>query len=157
MVDPADYAVCPRCGRSFRRLHGNRRYCSKGCRRPRPPRQRYVASEPRFCDLCGGEYLPSTWHQRFCSALCGERARDAVDRVKYGQQQRRREAWRLRVASGLVRCARGAACRFAEGGVAGLIRPGQLWDLGHPDGESVGGPEHRACNRGAPQRLKARR
>jgi hypothetical protein len=54
----------------------------------------------------------------------------------------------------VVRCARGAACRFAEGGLGGLIRPGQAWDLGHADGESVGGPEHRECNRGAPQRLK---
>ena len=50
----------------------------------------------------------------------------------------------------MVRCARGAACKFAEDGAGGLIRPGQLWDLGHADGESVGGPEHRECNRGAP-------
>ena len=29
---------------------------------------------------------------------------------------------------GRVRCARGADCFFAVDGVAGLIRPGQLWD-----------------------------
>jgi len=39
--------------------------------------------------------------------------------------------------------------------VGGLIAPDARWDLGHADGESVGGPEHRMCNRSAPQRLKA--
>ena len=52
--------------------------------------------------------------------------------------------------------ARGAACRFSEGGLGGLICPDQQWDLGHADGESVDGAEHRICNRGAPQRLRAR-
>jgi hypothetical protein len=80
-----------------------------------------------------------------------------VGRVKYRDQQQQRRVWRARVATGLVRCARGAACRFSEGELGGLIRPGQLWDVGHADGESVGGAEHRECNRGAPQRLKARR
>ncbi len=157
VLDLADYATCPRCGRMFRRMHGNRRYCSPGCRRPRPRGQRWVASKPRFCHLCGCEYMPMAWHQRYCSALCGERARDAAGRVKYRDQQRRRGVWRARVASGSVLCARGAACKFAEEGVGGLIRHGQLWDLGHADGESIGGPEHRECNRGAPQRLKGRR
>jgi hypothetical protein len=64
------------------------------------------------------------------------------------------------VAAGLVRCARGAACRRAEwiDGelVGGLIDPGESWHLGHPDGESVGGPEHVRCNTGAPSRLRGR-
>jgi hypothetical protein len=63
------------------------------------------------------------------------------------------------VAQGWVRCARGAGCRRAEivDGtiVGGLIEPGEKWHLGHPDGESVGGPEHEACNTGAPSRLRA--
>lgn len=62
------------------------------------------------------------------------------------------------VASDLVRCARGAACRrreFVDGElVGGLILAGEQWHLGHPDGESVGGPEHVACNTGAPSRLR---
>jgi hypothetical protein len=116
-----------------------------------------VASGSRFCELCGVEYIPAVWHQRFCGPVCGERVRDAVGRLKYREQARARAAWRGRVASGSVRCARGAACRFAENGVGGLIRRGQLWDLGHADGESTGRPEHRECNRGAPQRLKGRR
>ena len=66
--------------------------------------------------------------------------------------------WWLR---GWVRCARGGACGRAElvDGelVGGLIRPDEAWHLGHPDGESVGGPEHRRCNAGAPSRLGARR
>jgi hypothetical protein len=156
MVDLADYRACTRCGRLFRRMHGNRRYCGPGCRRPRPPAQRFVASEPRWCELCGSQFMPTVWHQRFCSASCGIRVRDAVDRVKYRGQQRRRAVWRARVATGTVRCARGAACRFSEGGLGGLIRPDQPWDVGHPDAESVGGAEHRICNRST-QRLKARR
>lgn len=140
----------------FRPTHGNRVYCNPGCRRPWSSKEKWVASGPRFCELCGVEYVPRVWHQRFCSPFCGERVRDAAGRVKYREQSRRRAVWVPRVASGVVRCARGAACRFAVDGVGGLIRPGDLWDLGHADGESVGGPEHRACNRGAPQRLKGR-
>ena len=64
------------------------------------------------------------------------------------------------VATGLVRCARGGACRRAElvGGelVGGFILPTERWHLGHPDGESVGGPEHVKCNTGAPSRLRAK-
>jgi hypothetical protein len=84
-----------------------------------------------------------------------------VGRVKYRDQQQRRRVWRARVATGEVRCARGAACRFAEAvdgvPVGGLIRSDQERDVGHRDLESSGGAEHRLCNRGAPQRLKARR
>ena len=66
------------------------------------------------------------------------------------------------VRGGSYRCARGEACVYAElvEGVAvgGLIHPGEAWDLGHADGESVGGPEHAACNRraGALKRKRGR-
>jgi hypothetical protein len=57
------------------------------------------------------------------------------------------------VNGGGVRCARGAFCEYAEliEGVlvGGLIHAGEAWDVGHPDGESVGGPEHAVCNRRA--------
>jgi hypothetical protein len=57
------------------------------------------------------------------------------------------------VNGGGVRCARGPFCKFAElvDGllIGGLIRPGQAWDLGHRDGQSLGGPEHAVCNRQA--------
>ena len=62
------------------------------------------------------------------------------------------------VATGRVRCARGAACKRAEyvDGelVGGFILPTERWHLGHPDGERVGGLEHVACNTGAPSRLR---
>lgn len=52
-----------------------------------------------------------------------------------------------------MRCARGGACLNAElvDGLelGGLIHPGEAWDLGHADGESVGGPEHLKCDRRA--------
>ncbi len=58
----------------------------------------------------------------------------------YGtKHQRLREAWRRQVEAGTVSCAR----------CGRLIVPGELWDLGHVDGDrsSYQGPEHRACNR----------
>jgi hypothetical protein len=151
------FRACRRCGVLFRPRHGNQRLCGLGCRRPRRVGARWVASGSRLCELCGVEFVPRVWHQRFCGPVCGERVRDAAGRVKYRDQAKRRAVWRGRVASGSVRCARGPACRYRDGELGGFIRPGQLWDLGHADGESVGGPEHRECNRSAPQRLKGRR
>jgi hypothetical protein len=65
------------------------------------------------------------------------------------------------VNGGGVRCARGAYCEYAEliDGllVGGLIHAGEAWDVGHPDGESVGGPEHAVCNRKAGARKSNRK
>ena len=55
-----------------------------------------------------------------------------------------------------ARSARGAACKFAEGDLGGFIEPHTPWDLGHPDGESSGGPEHSGCTRSAPARLRTK-
>ena len=53
------------------------------------------------------------------------------------------------VASGLARCVR---CQLP-------IVPGEPWDLGHDDRNprAHAGPEHRACNRGAPNRNQTSR
>ena len=83
--------------------------------------------------------------------------------LKYATTAHRgtRKRWTPAEASGLVSCARGAACKRAElvDGelVGGFIEPEERWHLGHADGESVGGPEHVACNVGAPSRLRRRR
>lgn len=75
--------------------------------------------------------------------------------------RRQRKTLEPVVRMGLTRCARGAACRFAElvdgMRVGGFIKPEDAWDLGHPDGESAGGPEHAVCNRGAPSRRRRER
>ncbi len=76
---------------------------------------------------------------------------------KYG---RKHNNVRLEVApyvnAGMARCARGEGCLVAEevNGVwlGGVIEPGTPWDLGHDDFGGYSGPEHRKCNRGAPQR-----
>lgn len=78
-----------------------------------------------------------------------------------GEHRSRRSRWSPLVAGGTVRCARGEFCKHAElvDGVwlGGLIAPNEKWDLGHPDAQSSGGPEHSRCNRGAPHTREARR
>ena len=157
MVDLADYTACKRCGRLFRRMHGNRRYCSPGCRRPRLLPGVLWRSSPagascaaaNTCRRLASEVL-------FCimrDAGCGFATRSAGSSTATCSGGVRCGGLGLR----LGRCAaRGAACRFSEGGLGGLICPDQQWDLGHADGESVDGAEQRICNRGAPQRLRAR-
>jgi hypothetical protein len=55
------------------------------------------------------------------------------------------------VASGGVRCGRGAECVFGYRGEPGLIRPGQVWHLDHlPDGSLH--PSHAKCNTRAGQK-----
>ena len=90
----------------------------------------------------------------------GVMPKPAAVKARYARPSHRlgRRAWAYAVATGLVRCFRGRACKWAEWVdgelVGGIIRG--AWDLGHPDPENpTGGPEHRACNRGAPSRLAA--
>jgi len=155
---------CSRCGQLFRAIHGNQLYCPS-CRMKRTPRAglRYTTSVlgRRTCVYCGRRYEARADNQRFCSQRCKDRAKPAAVKAKYAQPSHRlgRRGWNPLVASGRVRCARGAACREAEwvdGELVGGIIRGP-WDLGHPAGESRGGPECRACNRAAPSRLRARR
>jgi hypothetical protein len=114
----------------------------------------------RGCERCRREFVAVQPHQRFCSARCRGLARKKGDRALYWNPVHRegRKRWAAVVAAGRVRCARGAACSRAElvdgRRVGGLILPGEAWHLGHPDGESVGGPEHVRCNVGAPSRLR---
>jgi len=65
-----------------------------------------------------------------------------------GHQARRRVMAPL-VASGLATCTR----------CGEPIEPGTPWDLGHDDYDRTkySGPEHAACNRGAPSRLRVSR
>lgn len=77
----------------------------------------------------------------------------------YGaRHQELRRQWARVVASGTVRCARGAGCKRAIAGVPGLIKPGEPWDLGHDDHDRsvYTGPEHRACNRATTGRYLTR-
>jgi hypothetical protein len=101
--------------------------------------------------VCGSErpphvLLPS--HERQANA-----AKNAALYSTPAHKARRRRLEPI-VQTGTVRCARGASCKLAElvdGVLVGGFIRGE-WDLGHPDGESAGGPEHRACNRAAPMR-----
>jgi hypothetical protein len=157
------YRLCKRCSRPFRVIHGNQKLCGD-CRNGRPPglRRGLVRTfGERRCDRCWRTYVALAENQRYCGPRCRGLAR-ARDDAKYANPIHRggRKRWAPAVATGLVRCARGSRCRRAElvDGelVAGLILPGERWHLGHPDGDSVGGPEHEACNSGAPSRLRAR-
>lgn len=153
---------CSRCSLGFYPSHGNQTLCAS-CRIARKGRRVFqkMSFGVRRCDRCWREFEAVTENQRYCS-WCRRLARQRSD-AKYATPEHRGSRRRLAplVASGMVRCARGAACRRAElvdGELAGgLILPGEKWHLGHPDGESVGGPEHVRCNTGAPSRLRARR
>ena len=155
---------CSRCSQSFRAHHGNQKLCGE-CRKARPKfrrrRQRTVGL--RHCGRCHREYLATAEHQRYCSDYCRHRVRARLTTARYANpvHRGRRKSLEPVVASGLVRCARGAACERAElvdGFYAGgFILPGERWHLGHPDGESTGGPEHVRCNTGAPSRLRSGR
>ena len=154
---------CSRCGGGFYPSHGNQTLCGS-CRADRRAAGRVfgrVSFGVRHCDYCYREFEALAAHARFCSRRCCDLARAPIDR-KYARPEHRGTRRRLTpaVASGLVRCARGAACRrreLVDGElVGGLIRPGERWHLGHPDGESIGGAEHVACNTGAPSRLRGK-
>lgn len=154
---------CSRCSRGFYPSHGNQTLCGT-CRASRRQAGRMfgrVSFGVRSCGYCGREFEAFAAHARYCSTRCCDLARKPIDR-KYARPEHRggRRRWAPLVAMGLVRCARGAACRRAEcldgNLVGGLITHDERWHLGHPDGESVGGPEHVACNTGAPSRLRAK-
>lgn len=89
------------------------------------------------------------------------RGRNGRDPKYEGAHRRDRERLEPIVCGGTVRCARGGVCQYAErvNGVmvGGLIHAGEAWDLGHADGESIGGPEHAVCNRRAGARAANRR
>lgn len=75
--------------------------------------------------------------------------RSTTERGYGAAHQRLRAQWAPKVATGTVRCAR---CHK-------LIRPDDLWDLGHHDRDrsQYQGPEHRSCNRSAGARKGNRR
>jgi integrase len=76
---------------------------------------RFVA-EQRVCERCARPYMARAEHQRYCSSRCRYRARYRDERALYANARHRgtRQAWAPRVATGRVRCARGAACSRAE-------------------------------------------
>lgn len=75
------------------------------------------------------------------------------------RHQQLRRWWARKVATGTVRCARGARCKQAVNGEGGLINPADKWDLGHDDRDRsiYTGPEHAACNRAVVGRFGTRR
>ena len=156
---PPEVKACSGCRRGFYPSHGNQKFCGACRARGRLGTRTYGC---RVCDYCGRLFVALAPHQRWCTPSCRYRGRVRDATALYANPQHRGTRERLAplVATGTVRCARGGACREAtlvEGRlVGGLIRPGQAWHLGHPDGESAGGPEHAACNSSAPMRLRKR-
>jgi hypothetical protein len=154
---------CSRCRGGLYASHGNQLDCGT-CRLKRSARGgRYTTATfgRRSCAYCRRPYETRAENQRFCSQRCKDRAKPAAVKAKYARPSHGpgRRAWAHAVASGLVRCARGHACKWAEwvdGELVGGFIRGPI-DLGRPDGESSGGPEHRECNRAAPIRLRAAR
>lgn len=104
---------------------------------------------PRRCSKLGcDELLPCPTHTR-------DIQRRPSGRYPTSHAQDR-ERWRPYVEAGRVSCRRGEQCRRHPDT---LIRPGQPWDLGHPDAECSAptAPEHEKCNRSAPGRQRGQR
>jgi hypothetical protein len=158
---PWDIKTCVRCGRRYTRMSNRQRFCSPECRFSYVPRAATTFGE-RSCQQCSGLFEAQQPHHVFCSAACRYRARPSDHSSRYNDPAHRngRKAWESAVAGGRIRCARGAACCYAEPvdgrKVGGIVKPDEPWHLGHADGESVGGPEHVRCNAGAPSRLPAK-
>lgn len=163
-MSASELTQCSKCSRGFYAYHGNQTLCSS-CKAARKPAQwwQVEAYGKRECARCRREFQPLSANQKFCSRRCKELVRAPEIRRRYivSSHRRSRQIVAPAVASGLVRCARGSHCKYAEwlDGVllGGFIQVGQLWDMGHADSESPGGPEHRSCNRAAPSRLRAKR
>lgn len=101
----------------------------------------------RACAVCGRPTAGNRCTLHADTRSTSERGYDTA-------HQRRRAQEAPRVATGTVRCGRGAQCERAElvAGVlvGGLIAPDEPWDLGHTeDRTGYSGPEHRHCNRAA--------
>lgn len=106
----------------------------------------------RACGVCGTAIASGR--------RCARCARSAPPAPDYGTDHRRRRAILAPiVATGRVRCARGAACLRAEvirgRKVGGLIKRGQIWNLDHrDDGRGYLGPSHADCNQAAGARRR---
>ena len=152
---------CVECGRVYVPTSNRQKFCPR-CRFKAAPRPGTTYGT-RMCVVCGGTFEARAHNQRFCGKRCAGLASRPKRRAKYEHPAHRARRRMLEpvVAMGMTRCARGAACKFAEFvdgfRVGGYIVAGAAWDLGHPDGESAGGPEHSICNRGAPSRHRKRR
>ena len=104
---------------------------------------------------CETHFIPKSVRNRFCLRHLKTGPIDPEHYRKYGTAHRRlRAQMASRVARGIVRYARGGACKRAEWVdgelVGGLILPDEPWDLDHVDGGGVReyrGPSHAGCNR----------
>jgi hypothetical protein len=142
-------------------MHGNSTLCGR-CRRGGKSFKLAGGTQAfgvRRCDLCGRRFTAKNAHQRFCSRSHERLGTQAKKRALYADPRHklRRKLLEPLVATGAVRCAAGEYCKHAEeldGELVGGFIRGK-WDLGHPDAESEGGPEHRECNRSRPMRLRA--
>lgn len=70
-------AICPICGKEFRRKHKGQVFCNRACsasgRRTWNDNMNYAAKKEKkkyFCTLCGKEYRPRYAGCRYCSPEC---------------------------------------------------------------------------------------
>lgn len=79
-------AICPVCGKTFRRRHKGQVFCNRACsasgRRTWNDRMDYAEKAKKekrryFCTQCGKEYTPRYAGCKYCSAECKEAAQKA--------------------------------------------------------------------------------
>lgn len=76
---------CPICGKKFKPIKWNQKYCSEECKRYYEKAARHLATaqqksdnlpydlSERICVICGKKFKPRQWNQRCCSNVCGKR------------------------------------------------------------------------------------
>lgn len=148
-IPPSRRGRCTDCGTEIRLSPTSSKHprcgaCWALARAAKPkPKPEYVEVG---CRTCGVVFTQSHRSMVYCSPFCRPKKKNltSAGANKYGHRHRAiRAAWADAVDTGLIACAR----------CSQPIKAGSPWDLGHADdGVHYNGPEHQACNRGAPKR-----
>lgn len=65
--------ICPTCGKEFKRINGNHKYCSIECRKFKTEKE---------CKYCGEKFKPLNARNVFCSDECNKKYNNRVKPIK---------------------------------------------------------------------------
>lgn len=103
LTDPDEVGICEICGKSFKRLKPQERYCSIECRKEAFRRSSYAEI---ICPVCGKKFVKSSKNQKYC---CPEHA--AQRREERKTEKRKAESSR-NVSKNNGLCRRKQSCKY---------------------------------------------